>query len=58
MVIETNQDIRASNGRKLQILDSTLLQFHIRVADLAIAAQNLLDGGLGLWEQVDKLDVG
>lgn len=56
--MRTNQDIGARNRRKLEILDSTLLQFNIRVADLAVTAQHLLDGGLGFWEQVDKLDVG
>ncbi|TNN34192.1 hypothetical protein EYF80_055642 [Liparis tanakae] len=55
--IRTNQDVSASNGRELQVLDSPLLQLHVGVADLAVAAQHLLDGGLGLWEQVDKLDV-
>lgn len=58
MVFITNQDICASNRRKLQIFNSTLLQLHIRVADLAIAPQNLLNGGFCLWEKVDKLDVG
>lgn len=57
-MIRTHQDISAGDGRKFQVLDSTLLQLHIRVADLAVAAQHLLDGGLGLREQVDELDVG
>lgn len=51
------QDIRAGNRRELQILHSSLLQFNIWVADLAIAAQHLLDCGLSFWEQVNKLDV-
>lgn len=54
----TNQDIGASNRRQLQVLHGALLQLNVRVADLTVAAEHLLDGGLGLWEQVDELDVG
>lgn len=54
----TNQNIGAGDGRELQIFHGSLLQLHVRVSDLAVAAQHLLDGSLGLWEQVDELDVG
>ena len=54
----TDQDVGAGDGGQLEVLDGALLQLHVRVADLAVGAQHLLDGGLGLGEQVDELDVG
>ena len=54
----SHQDVSAGDGRQFEVFHGTLLQLYVRVADLAIGAQHLLDGGLGLREQVDELDVG
>lgn len=58
LISRTDQNVGAGDGGELQVFDGSLLQLHVRVPDLAVAAQHLLDGGLGLWEQVDELDVG
>ena len=53
--MQSHQNVGAGDGGQLEVLDGPLLQLHVAVADLAVAAQHLLDGALGLWEQVDEL---
>ena len=54
----THQYVGAGDAAEPEVLDGALLQLHVRVAELAVGAQHLLDGGLHLGEQVDELDVG
>lgn len=54
----TNQDVGAGNAAEPQVLHGPLLELHVGVAQLAVRAQDVLDGGFNLWEQVDELDVG
>lgn len=52
------QDVGASHSAEPQVLHSPLLQLHIRIPELAVTTQHILDGSLHLGEQVHKLDVG
>lgn len=54
----TNQYVSAGDAAEPQVLHSSLLEFHVSVAQLAVGAQDILDGGFDLWKQVDELDVG
>lgn len=54
----SDQDIRAGHGAEGEVLDSALLQLHIRIAQLGASPKHTLDGSLGLREEVDELDVG
>lgn len=54
----TNQDVSAGNAAEPQVLHGSLLELHVGVAQLAVGAQDVLDGGFDLGEQVDELDVG
>lgn len=53
----TNQNVSAGNAAEPQVLYSSLLELDVSVAQLAVGAQDILDGGFDLWEQVDELDV-
>lgn len=53
-----HQDVGAGYGAQPQVLHGPLLQLHVRVLQLAVAAQHVLDGGLHLREEVHELDVG
>lgn len=55
---DSNQDIRAGHRAEGEVLDRTLLQLHVSVAQLGACPQHALNGGLGLREEVNKLDVG
>lgn len=54
----SDQDVRAGHGAEGEVLDGALLQLHVGVAQLGAGPQHALDGGLGLGEEVDELDVG
>jgi len=54
----THQYVGAGDAAELQVLDGSLLELHVGVAELAVGAQDLLDRGLHFGKQVDELDVG
>lgn len=54
----TNQDVSAGNAAEPQVLHGSLLELHVCIAQLAVGAQDVLDGGFDLRKQVDELDVG
>lgn len=54
----TDQYICAGNAAEPQVLNGSLLKLHVSVAELAVWAQDVLDGGLHFWKQVNELDVG
>lgn len=53
-----DQYIGAGDAAEPQVLYGSLLQLYVGVAELAVWAQDVLNGGLHLREQVDELDVG
>lgn len=54
----SDQNIGAGYGAEGEVLHCPLLEFHIGIAELGAGTQHSLDGGLGLREQVDELDIG
>lgn len=56
--IGSDQNIGAGYGAEGEVLHGPLLQLHVSIAQLGASTQNTLDGGLGLREEVDELDVG
>lgn len=52
------QDVRAGDRAEPQVLHGPLLQLHVRILQLAVTAQHILDGGLHLRKEVHELDVG
>lgn len=57
-VFLTNQYVSAGDAAEPQVLYSSLLELHISITELTVRAQDVLDGGLHLWKQVNELDVG
>lgn len=53
-----HQYVCAGDTAEPQVLHSSLLKLHISISELAVRAQDTLDGGLHLRKQVDELDVG
>lgn len=53
-----HQDVSAGDSTQSQVFHSPLLQLHVCVLQLAVAAQHVLNGGLYLWKEVHELDVG
>lgn len=54
----SDQNISAGYRAEGEVLHCPLLELHIGIAQLGPGTQNALDGGLGLGEEVDELDVG
>lgn len=54
----SDQDVGAGHRAEGEVLHGSLLQLHVSIAQLGAGPQHGLDGGLGLGEEVDELDVG